>query len=63
MTVEQFVRRSRMIAEHLDNILVQREKLAWVGTSGLANPKFRQVCAAQERLLNAMEDMLDAERR
>jgi hypothetical protein len=59
MTIEQFVRRSRMIAENLDHILVQREKLKWVGAAGLANPHFRQVCAAQERLLNAMEEMLD----
>ncbi len=59
MNIEQFMRRSHMISEHLDKILMQREKLSWVGTPGLANPKFRQVCTAQERLLNAMEDMLD----
>lgn len=63
MTIEQFVCRSRMIVEHLDSILTQRDKLAWVGPAGLANPKFRQVVAAQERLLNAMEEMLDAARR
>lgn len=63
MTIDQFVHRSRMIAEHLENILTQREKLEWVGARGMSNPKFRQVCAAQERLLNAMEDMLDVSSR
>lgn len=63
MTIDQFVHRSRLIAEHLETILLQRDKLEWVGARGLSNPQFRQVCAAQERLLNAMEDMLDVSAR
>ena len=58
MNVEQFARRRRMIAEYLDNIYSDRERLDWVGAKGLVNPKFREVLAAQERLLNAMEEML-----
>jgi hypothetical protein len=60
MTLEQFTQRRRMIADGLDHILEQRERLDWVGARGLVNPKFRQVLSAQERLLNAMEDLLDA---
>jgi hypothetical protein len=52
-----------MIGEYLDHIFSQREKLEWVGAKGLDNPKFRNVVVAQERLLNAMEEMLDAARR
>lgn len=60
MTIEQFARRRSMISEYLDNIFSERERLEWVGAKGLTNPKFREVLAAQERLLNAMEDMLHA---
>ncbi|HET8883188.1 MAG TPA: hypothetical protein VFM56_13505 [Solimonas sp.] len=63
MNVEQFDRRRHMIGEYLDHIFSQREKLEWVGAKGLDNPKFRNVVAAQERLLNAMEEMLDVVRR
>lgn len=58
MNLEQFDRRRHMISEYLDNIFSQHEKLAWVGAKGLGDPKFRNVVAAQERLLNALEEML-----
>lgn len=47
-----------MISDYLDHIFSQREQLDWVGAKGLGDPKFRNVVAAQERLLNAMEEML-----
>lgn len=58
MTLEQFDRRRHMISDYLDHIFSQREQLEWVGAKGLGDPKFRNVVAAQERLLNAMEEML-----
>ncbi|WP_028081918.1 hypothetical protein [Solimonas soli] len=60
MTIEQFARRRRMISEYLDHIFSERDRLDWVGAKGMTNPKFRDVVAAQERLLNAMEEMLHA---
>lgn len=58
MNLEQFDHRRHMISGYLDRIFSQHEKLEWVGTRGLGDPKFRNVVAAQERLLNAMEELL-----
>ena len=59
MTTEQFVRRSQIIAQHLSEIAHYDEQVELGGVRQPINPYFRAVISAQERLLNAVEQLLE----
>jgi len=59
MTTEKFVRRSRIIAQHLAEIALHREQIEAEGASQPFNQHFREVLGAQEHLLNAVERLLE----
>jgi len=59
MTYDKFVRRNQIIGDHLAQIVLRREDLGWNGKLQPADPRFREVLNAQERLLTAMERLLD----
>ncbi len=63
MNVDQFTHCTQLIADNLARIIEQRESLVGMGPGVLANPLFRQVVTAQERLLNATEELLGASAR
>ena len=59
MTTEKFVRRSQLIAEHLSEIAFHSDRVEQEGAVHPVNPEFREVVTAQERLLNAVERLLE----
>ncbi len=59
MTVEKFTRRNQIIAERLAQLRRRGEQMQWDGIVHPVNPQFRDVLQAQERLLNALERLLD----
>jgi len=59
MTPEQFVRRSQIIAQHLSEIALHDERVELGSVRQPINPHFRAVISAQERLLNAVEQLLE----
>jgi hypothetical protein len=59
MTVEKFTRRNQIIAERLSQLRLHGEQMQWDGIVHPVNPQFRDVLQAQERLLNALERLLD----
>lgn len=59
MTAEKFVRRSQIIAKHLTEIAVHSEQVDLGGVPQPLSPQFREVVSAQERLLNAVERLLE----
>jgi hypothetical protein len=59
MTTEKFVRRSKLIAEHLSEIAFHTDQVEQDGMVHPVNPAFREVVTAQERLLNAVERLLE----
>jgi hypothetical protein len=59
MTVDKFVRRSQIISQHLSRLTTTREQMQWDGIMHPVNPEFRDVLQAQERLLTALERLLD----
>lgn len=59
MTSEKFMRRNRIIAQHLSEIALQREQIEMDGVAQPFDPYFREVLSAQERLLNAVERLLE----
>ncbi|MDB5974791.1 MAG: hypothetical protein JWR07_1551 [Nevskia sp.] len=59
MTADKFIRRSQMISEHLAQVAASRECLHWDGALHPVNPQFREVLQAQERLLTALERLVE----
>ncbi len=59
MTTEKFVRRSQLIAQHLSEIALHSGQAESYGVPQPVNPYFREVVNAQERLLNAVEQLLE----
>lgn len=59
MTTEKFVRRSQIIAEHLSEIALRGGQVELDSVLQPASPHYRAVLVAQERLLNALERLLD----
>jgi hypothetical protein len=59
MTIEKFLRRSQIISQHLSQLSGSREQMQWDGLLHPVNPEFRDVLQAQERLLTALERLLD----
>ncbi|MDB5977223.1 MAG: hypothetical protein JWR07_3983 [Nevskia sp.] len=59
MTTEKFVRRNRIIAQHIAEIALHREQIEAEGASQPFNRYFREVLGAQEHLLNAVERLLE----
>lgn len=59
MTVDKFVRRNQIIAERLSQLRSRGDQMQWDGIVHPVNPQFRDVLQAQERLLNALERLLD----
>lgn len=59
MTTEKFVRRNRIIAQHLAEIALHREQIEADGAGQPFNRYFREVLGAQEHLLNAVERLLE----
>jgi len=59
MTVEKFSRRNQIIAERLSQLRLHGDQMHWDGIVHPVNPQFRDVLQAQERLLNALERLLD----
>lgn len=59
MSVDKFVRRNQIIAERLSQLRSRGDQMQWDGIVHPVNPQFRDVLQAQERLLNALERLLD----
>ena len=59
MTTEKFVRRSQIIAQHVSEIALHSEQIEVAGVLQPVSPHFREVLSAQERLLNAVERLLE----
>ncbi len=59
MTVDKFTRRNQLIAERLAQLRQRGDQMQWDGIVHPVNPQFRDVMQAQERLLNALERLLD----
>ena len=59
MTTEKFVRRSQIISEHLSEIAMHGGPVELDGVLQPISPHFREVVSAQERLLNAVERLLE----
>ena len=59
MTTEKFVRRNRIIAQHLAEIALHREQIEADGAGQPFDRYFREVLGAQEHLLNAVERLLE----
>jgi len=59
MTTDKFVHRSQIIAQYLSEIALNGAQAGADGTPQLVNPYFREVVSAQERLLNALEQLLE----
>ena len=59
MSIEKFLRRNQIIAAHLKELAAHREEMQWDGILHPVNPQFREMMQAQERLLNAVERVLD----
>lgn len=59
MVSEKIIRRSRIIAEHIAEIVSRNDHGERVGALQPMNANFREVVSAQERLLNAVERLLE----
>lgn len=59
MTTEKFVRRNRIIAQHLAEIALHQEQIEAEGAGQPFNRYFREVLGAQEHLLNSVERLLE----
>ena len=59
MTVEKFALRNELIADRLAQLRQRGDQMHWDGIVHPVNPQFRVVLQAQERLLNALERLLD----
>jgi len=59
MSFEKFVHRNQLVAECLERIAATGNAGSLFEHSAEFNPKVRELLAAQERLLNAAERLLD----
>lgn len=60
MTAAKFARRNRILAQHLERITqYQQREEQDDGVLRPLNPQFREVLSAQERLLTAVERLLE----
>ena len=59
MTMEKLVRRNLIIAQHLSEIAVHGQQSELDGAPQSVDPLFRAVLSAQERLLTAVEQLLE----
>lgn len=60
MTAAKFARRNRILAQHLERITqYQQQEEQSDGAVRPLNPQFREVLSAQERLLTAVERLLE----
>jgi hypothetical protein len=59
MTVDKVVRRNQIIDDRLKQLRLHGDHLQRDGIIHPVSPQFRQVLQAQERLLNALERLLD----
>jgi len=59
MTMEKIVRRNLLIAQHLSEIALHHGQVDADGGLQSDSPHFRAVLGAQERLLNALEHLLE----
>ena len=59
MSVDKFLRRNQMIAAYLQELAEHREQMQWDGVLHPVNPLVREMFQAQERLITALERVLD----
>jgi len=59
MTTEKFVRRSQIIAAYLSEIAIHGGQVELNGVIQPVSAHYREVVSAQERLLNAVERLLE----
>lgn len=60
MSVDKFLRRNQMITACLHELVQHREQMQWDGVLHPVNPAVREMFQAQERLITALERVLDA---
>lgn len=60
MSVDKFLYRNEMIAGYLQQLAQRREQMQWDGILHPVNPVVRDMYQAQERLITALERVLDA---
>jgi|GEM_PF-2567331 len=60
MTFDKFLKRNQLIADHLAQIAAHRDSIGWVDSATPLDADFRDVLAAQERLVTAAERLLDS---
>jgi hypothetical protein len=61
VTLDKFKRRNRIIAEHLAAIAHCPDSIGWIDSRRPLEPRLLSVLTAQEKLLNAIEDLLGCE--
>ena len=59
MTIEKFIRRNQIIVRHVAQVARYREQMHWDGVLHPIDPQFREALNAQERLLTAVEQLLE----
>ena len=59
MTAAKFARRNRLLAQHLERITRLQQSEQQDGVLRPLSPQFREVLSAQERLLTAVERLLE----
>ena len=60
MRADKFLYRNQMIADYLQQLAQQREHMQWDGVLHPINPLVREMFQAQERLITALERVIDA---
>lgn len=60
MTFDKFLKRNQLIADHLAQIAAHRDSIGWVDSATPLDTDFRDVLAAQERLVTAAERLLES---
>jgi hypothetical protein len=59
MSVEKFIRRNQIISLHIAQIAKHGKHLHWDSVLHPVDPQFREALNAQERLLTAVEQLLE----
>lgn len=60
MSIDKFLHRNQMIAAYLHELSQHGEQMHWDGLLHPVNPLVREMFQAQERLITALERVLDA---
>ena len=60
MRADKFLYRNQMIADYLQQLSQHREHMQWDGVLHPVNPLVREMFQAQERLITALERVLEA---